>query len=142
MNFMGKLPINRLMAMFKFAFCIFTRGWDKPVPTGKSLEKQGHAAISGAGRFGSWLAAISVSVKQSWHGCPHISFTVAAPHPAVNPIPQRRIHLFAGCILCCDLGRNILFQILPCSVQGLSASGSNPRSSNVASTWCASANER
>ena len=72
-------------------------------------RKQGHAAVSGAGRFGSWLAAISVSVKQSWHGCPHISFTVAAPHPAVNPIPQRRIHLFAGCILCCDLGWNILF---------------------------------
>jgi len=40
MNFMGKLTINRLMAMFKFAFCMFTRGWDKPVPTGKSLEKQ------------------------------------------------------------------------------------------------------
>ena len=51
--------------------------------------KQGHAAVSGAGRFGSWLAAISVSVKQSWHGCPHISFTVAAPHPAVNPIPPQ-----------------------------------------------------
>ena len=54
------------------------------------IHQQGHAAVSGAGRFGSWLAAISVSWTLTSH-----------------PTPTHA-----------------------------------PRSSNVASTWCASANER
>ena len=60
-----------------------------------------------------------VSVEEFCHSCPQVSFRVAAPHPTVNPIPQRRIYFLCFWILCCDLGRNIFLQILPCYVQGL-----------------------